>query len=177
MAAMLRFMVASLSMNQRLLHSGTSLLHCSRFLSDILSVTAAITVFKLIFMCTLHRLLSVLYLCRMIPYRDRRSAVLFITEKARVHRCPRGLLCMKTGRNPKGFLPAYAYCMACDQSRILTTLPEPTVLPPSRIAKRRPCSQAIGWISSTVISTLSPGMHISVPSGSWQTPVTSVVLK
>ena len=62
-------------------------------------------------------------------------------------------------------------------SIIVATAPEPTVLPPSRIAKRRPCSIATLWISSTVISTLSPGMHISVPAGSSQTPVTSVVLK
>ncbi len=62
-------------------------------------------------------------------------------------------------------------------SMIVATAPEPTVLPPSRIAKRRPCSIATLWISSTVISTLSPGMHISVPAGSSQTPVTSVVLK
>ena len=62
-------------------------------------------------------------------------------------------------------------------SMIVATRPDPTVRPPSRIAKRSPCSIATGWISSTVISTLSPGMHISVPSGSSQTPVTSVVLK
>ena len=62
-------------------------------------------------------------------------------------------------------------------SMIVATRPDPTVLPPSRIAKVRPCSIAIGWISSMVISTLSPGMHISVPAGSSQTPVTSVVLK
>ena len=62
-------------------------------------------------------------------------------------------------------------------SIIVATAPEPTVRPPSRIAKRRPCSIATLWISSTVISTLSPGMHISVPAGSSQTPVTSVVLK
>ena len=68
-------------------------------------------------------------------------------------------------------------CIISDYSTIVATLPEPTVLPPSRIAKRRPCSIATGWISSIVISTLSPGMHISVPSGSSQTPVTSVVLK
>ena len=36
---------------------------------------------------------------------------------------------------------------------------------------------AIGWISSIVISTLSPGMTISVPSGRLETPVTSVVRK
>ena len=36
---------------------------------------------------------------------------------------------------------------------------------------------AIGWISSIVISTLSPGMTISVPSGRLATPVTSVVRK
>ena len=57
------------------------------------------------------------------------------------------------------------------------TLPEPTVLPPSRIANVRPWLIAIGWMSSIVISTLSPGMHISVPAGRLHTPVTSVVLK
>ena len=34
-----------------------------------------------------------------------------------------------------------------------------------------------GVISSTCISTLSPGMHISVPSGGVMMPVTSVVRK
>ena len=62
-------------------------------------------------------------------------------------------------------------------SMIVATRPDPTVRPPSRIAKVRPCSIAIGWISSMVISTLSPGMHISVPSGRLITPVTSVVRK
>ena len=62
-------------------------------------------------------------------------------------------------------------------SMIVATRPDPTVRPPSRIANVRPCSIAIGWMSSIVISTLSPGMHISVPAGSSQTPVTSVVLK
>ena len=62
-------------------------------------------------------------------------------------------------------------------SMIVATRPDPTVRPPSRIAKVRPWLIAIGWISSIVISTLSPGMHISVPSGRLQTPVTSVVLK
>ena len=62
-------------------------------------------------------------------------------------------------------------------SMIVATRPDPTVRPPSRIANVRPCSIAIGWMSSIVISTLSPGMHISVPSGRLLTPVTSVVLK
>ena len=62
-------------------------------------------------------------------------------------------------------------------SIIVATRPDPTVRPPSRIANVRPCSIAIGWISSIVISTLSPGMHISVPSGRVITPVISVVLK
>ena len=57
------------------------------------------------------------------------------------------------------------------------TRPDPTVRPPSRIAKVRPWLIAIEWISSIVISMLSPGMHISVPSGRVITPVTSVVLK
>lgn len=64
-----------------------------------------------------------------------------------------------------------------DYLMILVTLPEPTVRPPSRIAKPRPSSMAMGWISSTLISVLSPGMTISVPSGSVMTPVTSVVRK
>ena len=80
---------------------------------------------------------------------------------------------------PSAFLLAYALRakLVRDHSIIVATAPEPTVWPPSRIAKRRPCSIATLWISSTVISTLSPGMHISVPAGSSQTPVTSVVLK
>ena len=60
---------------------------------------------------------------------------------------------------------------------ILATTPEPTVRPPSRIAKRRPSSMAIGAISLTPIFTLSPGMTISVPSGRITSPVTSVVRK
>src|SRR5690242_13118581 len=60
---------------------------------------------------------------------------------------------------------------------IFVTRPEPTVRPPSRIANRSPCSMAIGWISSTRMSVRSPGMTISVPSGRFTTPVTSVVRK
>jgi hypothetical protein len=62
-------------------------------------------------------------------------------------------------------------------SIIFETTPAPTVLPPSRIAKRKPSSIAIGAISSTFIFMLSPGITISVPSGISQAPVTSVVLK
>jgi len=51
------------------------------------------------------------------------------------------------------------------------------VRPPSRIANRNPSSIAIGWINVTVICTLSPGITISVPAGSSQLPVTSVVRK
>ncbi len=36
---------------------------------------------------------------------------------------------------------------------------------------------AIGAINSAVIGVLSPGMHISVPSGNVMLPVTSVVRK
>ena len=60
---------------------------------------------------------------------------------------------------------------------ILVTWPAPTVRPPSRMANFRPSSMATGWISSTVMSVLSPGMTISVPSGRVTTPVTSVVRK
>ena len=52
-----------------------------------------------------------------------------------------------------------------DYLAIFTTRPEPTVRPPSRIAKRKPSSMAIGFCNCTVISVLSPGITISVPSG------------
>ena len=42
---------------------------------------------------------------------------------------------------------------------------------------RRPWSMAIGWISSTLIFTLSPGRTISLSAGRVTTPVTSVVRK
>ena len=83
-----------------------------------------------------------------------------------------GILRLDTECTPDTqFISSYNYSM------IVATRPEPTVRPPSRIANVRPCSIATGWMSSIVISTLSPGMHISVPAGSSQTPVTSVVLK
>ena len=69
------------------------------------------------------------------------------------------------------------YVQGQNHSTILPTTPEPTVRPPSRIAKRRPSSIATGVSSSTCIMTLSPGMHISVPSGRVMMPVTSVVRK
>jgi hypothetical protein len=60
---------------------------------------------------------------------------------------------------------------------ILVTRPAPTVRPPSRIANFNPSSIAIGWINSTDISVLSPGITISTPSGNVTAPVTSVVRK
>src|SRR5438046_1785805 len=57
------------------------------------------------------------------------------------------------------------------------TVPAPTVLPPSRMAKRSPFSIAIGAINSISICTLSPGITISTPCGRFATPVTSVVRK
>ena len=83
-----------------------------------------------------------------------------------------GILRLDTECTPDTqFISSYNYSM------IVATRPDPTVRPPSRIANVRPCSIAMGWISSIVISTLSPGMHISVPAGNSQTPVISVVLK
>ena len=67
--------------------------------------------------------------------------------------------------------------MSALYSVMAATMPAPTVRPPSRMAKRRRSSMAIGTISSTSIVTLSPGITISVPSGSVTTPVTSVVRK
>ena len=79
----------------------------------------------------------------------------------------------RTPRRPFSII----FSIILNYARISATTPEPTVLPPSRIAKRRPFSIAIAEMSSTVISTLSPGRHISTPSGRLITPVTSVVLK
>ncbi len=64
-----------------------------------------------------------------------------------------------------------------DHLMILETTPAPTVRPPSRMAKRSFSSIAIGAISSTSNFRLSPGITISVPSGSFTVPVTSVVRK
>src|SRR5439155_23134062 len=44
------------------------------------------------------------------------------------------------------------------------TTPAPTVRPPSRIAKRRPWSMAIGWISSISMWTVSPATDSTPPS-------------
>ena len=83
-----------------------------------------------------------------------------------------GILRLDTECTPDTqFISSYNYSM------IVATRPDPTVRPPSRIANVRPWLIAIGWISSIVISMLSPGMHISVPSGRVITPVTSVVRK
>src|SRR4051812_2912407 len=65
----------------------------------------------------------------------------------------------------------------CNYSLIFVTTPDPTVLPPSRIANRTPSSMAIGFDSSTASRALSPGMHISAPPSRLAEPVTSVVRK
>jgi len=62
-------------------------------------------------------------------------------------------------------------------SIISVITPAPTVLPPSRMANRRPLSMAIGPMSSTLQVMLSPGITISTPSANVTTPVTSVVRK
>src|SRR5687768_1483039 len=60
--------------------------------------------------------------------------------------------------------PDALFCHLCvAHSRIFVTTPAPTVLPPSRMAKRRPSSRAMGVIRVTVSEALSPGMTISVP--------------
>src|SRR5207237_6899867 len=58
----------------------------------------------------------------------------------------------------------------CPYARMSVTMPEPTVLPPSRIAKRSPWSIAIGEISSAVIVTLSPAPPPPPPAPPPPTP-------
>ena len=64
-----------------------------------------------------------------------------------------------------------------NHSTMRVMMPAPTVLLPSRMAKRDFSSIAIGLCSSTVSSALSPGSTISAPSLSPTVPVTSVVRK
>ncbi len=64
-----------------------------------------------------------------------------------------------------------------DHAMILVTRPAPTVRPPSRMANFSPASMAIGFLRWTVMSVLSPGMTMSLPSGRTTSPVTSVVRK
>ena len=61
--------------------------------------------------------------------------------------------------------------------KTLLTTPAPTVRPPSRIANLRPGSIAIGYRSSKLAVTLSPGMTISVPSFNVTVPVENRNLK
>src|SRR6266481_7559347 len=73
--------------------------------------------------------------------------------------------------NPNFFSVGHVYSM------ISATAPAPTVWPPSRIANRNPFSSATGVISDISTEILSPGITISTPSGSFTSPVTSVVRK
>ena len=77
----------------------------------------------------------------------------------------------------KFYLAAHSSRSRMFYSIISVTTPDPTVLPPSLMANLSPSSMAISVIRSISIVMLSPGMHISVPSGSFRSPVTSVVLK
>ena len=80
-------------------------------------------------------------------------------------------------KNNKKRVQALFFYYSFYYSNISVTIPEPTVLPPSRIANLSPFSIAIGVINSIVILVLSPGITISVPASSSINPVTSVVLK
>ena len=84
--------------------------------------------------------------------------------------------CKVHKKAPPGFLLGGADWL-CNYAITLDTTPEPTVRPPSRIAKRRPCSMAIGVIRVISMVIWSPGITISTPSGSLMLPVTSVVRK
>lgn len=75
------------------------------------------------------------------------------------------------------YRPAVRWWRIAPYSKISVTRPAPTVLPPSRMAKRWPLSMAIAFCNATSMPRLSPGIIISVPSGSLITPVTSVVRK
>ena len=91
----------------------------------------------------------------------------------RLLRAPR-----KTSDNKKSPSEERDFCsVKINYLIILETTPEPTVWPPSRIAKRRPSSIAMGVINVTLMWVWSPGITISTPSSSSMVPVTSVVRK
>ena len=101
---------------------------------------------------------------------------LFSTPFAGLHIPKEPARLSPTGSSFNRYLLHYP-CLQTDYSMISVTTPEPTVLPPSLIANLSPSSIAIGVISSISIVILSPGIHISTPSGNFKSPVTSVVLK
>ncbi len=94
----------------------------------------------------------------------------------------RGFLCHKSTHILRNQQPAELNPLATDlaptpgphwpafYARIFVTTPEPTVLPPSRTAKRSFSSIAIGAINSTSIVTLSPGITISAPPFNFARP-------
>ena len=120
----------------------------------------------------------------MVVGSGNRSSYTRPRARGRLHDLGRGLIedavivCLEADANLLGHgVPAVPLLLLSNAYlSIDVTAPAPTVRPPSRIAKRMPSSTAIGVISSMPISTLSPGMHISWPSGSAMVPVTSVVL-
>ncbi len=105
------------------------------------------------------------------------------TVEKKLHRLSVYTICggiqTKSGEPKPAAFPYFLFpaCHFLPYLMISEIVPAPTVLPPSRIAKRRPFSIATGVCSVIASSMLSPGMHISVPSGSFADPVTSVVRK
>jgi hypothetical protein len=113
-------------------------------------------------------------LCLCLLMKRMSIAVLAIFLKLEFVRCILLVLC-------SGIIFILTFCTLqqdnLSHSSISVTTPAPTVLPPSLMANLNSFSRAMGAISSTVMFTLSPGITISTPSGSFTTPVTSVVLK
>src|SRR5262249_8713459 len=75
------------------------------------------------------------------------------------------------------YRPRFVLRLLLRYSVIDTTTPAPTVLPPSRIAKRCFSSIAIGVISSPPTPPSPRAISISAPAGSVTCPATSVVRK
>ena len=135
---------------------------------------------------TCHRLLN-LFMRRMLPARiaklsrlhafrvlllilRRRVVAVFAIPALQRNDFPHDPNSLLTNAAPKRRLKF-------NYSIISVTAPAPTVWPPSRIANRKPFSSATGVIRLTSQLTLSPGITISTPCGSFTSPVTSVVRK
>jgi len=119
-----------------------------------------------------------------VPLASSRRAKSSLSASAtlRVRRIPGfstggfgGVCCMGLAVGGSAF-PA-PHIDAGNHSTMRVMMPAPTVLFPSRMAKRDFSSIAIGLCSSIVSSALSPGSTISAPSLSPTVPVTSVVRK
>ena len=122
----------------------------------------------------------------LFPVYEAMKNLQTLQQELRIHCKKKYNFCPLKGTKPQlqhdktkksHFKRSEIFCFCFNYLMILETTPDPTVWPPSRIAKRRPSSIAMGVINVTLMWVWSPGITISTPSSSSIVPVTSVVRK